>query len=96
MDAQATSWIAFGIATVTMVGGLVKSMIDSRDKKFNSEQAVRVALLEVKSGELEKDHKECMDNHEVTKTKLEECEEAHKETDRRLIALEAVVKPGPA
>lgn len=93
MNAEATSWIAFGVALVTMVGGVVKSMIDSRDKQFNTEQAVKVALLM-------KSHEECVEHHREsqrdlieTKKALEDCRKGHEENDRRLSALEAVITP---
>lgn len=100
MNPEATSWIAFGVATVTMVGGLVKSLIDSRDKKVNAEQAVKFALLEQtvtinkeRADNLEKSHEECLENHALTEKKLEKCEEGHISNDKRLSALEAIITP---
>ncbi len=99
MNSEATSWIAFGIASVTMIGGLVKSMIDSRDKKFNTEQAVKVALLEKdvalnreKNESLERTHKECLEHHAETKHALEKCHEGHEANDKRLTAIENAIK----
>lgn len=77
MNAEATSWIAFGIAAVTMIGGCIKAMIDSRDKQFNTEQAVKVALLEERSQNAEERSKKCEESHAKTETRLAVLESLH-------------------
>lgn len=86
MSGESAGWIGFGMAVVTMIGGLIKAAIDTWSKGKETTTAVKLALLE--------EHvKSCNDGHDATKRALEKCEKGHVANDVRLSALESLVMP---
>lgn len=84
-QAAAASWIALGIAVVTMIGGVLNLMVNkiaetksAGDKLANETEKVE---LRAKLSVLEERQKDCLEGHREVEAKLAKCEEGHEKSD---------------
>lgn len=75
-DASESTWIGVAIAVIALVGTIANGVVGyfkDRDK----------LVYDRKVNDLENDVKQCKDQHEEAKAKLESCEKAHEESSAR-------------